>query len=226
MELDFWIERWDNNEIGFHQDQINPYLAYFYGVKGPAVELREKLSVFVPLCGKTKDMLWLSQNGYKVFGVECSERAVKDFFEENALNYKHAEKDQHALYQSQDLPSVIEVLQGDFFNLQPADIAGITDIYDRASLIALPTEMRERYAQKMAELQQPGVRTLLVTLTYDQSEMNGPPFSVSEEDVQALYSENFSVQKLCFKDIIDDEPKMQQRGLTSLVETVYKMVRK
>ena len=118
------------------------------------------------------------------------------------------------------------MLQGDFFNLQPADIAGITDIYDRASLIALPTEMRERYAQKMSELQQPGVRTLLVTLTYDQSEMNGPPFSVSEEDVQALYSENFSVQKLCFKDIIDDEPKMQQRGLTSLVETVYKMVRK
>jgi thiopurine S-methyltransferase len=226
MELDFWIERWDNNEIGFHQDQINPYLAYFYGVKGPAVELRHKLNVFVPLCGKTKDMLWLSQNGYKVFGIECSERAVKDFFEENALNYKHAEKDQHALYQSQDLPAVIEVLQGDFFKLQPADMAGITDIYDRASLIALPTEMRERYAKKMVELQQPGIRTLLVTLTYDQSEMNGPPFSVSEEDVHKLYADNFSIQKLCFKDIIEDEPKMQQRGLTSLVETVYKMVRK
>ena len=226
MELDFWIERWDNNEIGFHQDQINPYLAFFYGVKGPAVELREKLNVFVPLCGKSKDMLWLSQNGYRVFGVECSEKAVKSFFEENALNYKHAEKDQHALYQSQDLPSVIEILQGDFFSLKADAIAGITDIYDRASLIALPTEMRERYAQKMTELQQPGTRTLLVTLTYDQSEMNGPPFSVSEEDVNALYSENFSVQKLCFKDIIDDEPKMQERGLTSLVETVYKMVRK
>ena len=205
---------------------MNPYLTYFYGVKGPAVEQRENLKVFVPLCGKSKDMLWLSQNGYNVFGVECSERAVKHFFEDNALNYRHAEKDAHALYQSDGLESPIEIFQGDFFELQPDDIADITDIYDRASLIALPTEMREQYAQKMAELQKSGMRTLLVTLTYDQSELNGPPFSVSEEDVLALYSENFSVQKLCFKDIIEEEPKMQQRGLTSLVESVYKMVRK
>ena len=226
MEINFWLERWDNNEIGFHQDQINPYLAYFYGVKGPAAELRENLKVFVPLCGKTRDMLWLSQNGYSVFGVECSERAVKDFFEENAVSYRQAEKDEHALYMSDGLASAIEIYQGDFFALQASDMDGITDIYDRASLIALPTEMRAQYAARMAELQKPGTRTLLVTLTYDQSEMNGPPFSVSEEDVNALYSENFSVQKLCFKDIIDDEPKMKDRGLTSLVETVYKMVRK
>ena len=90
MEIDFWLERWNNNQIGFHQQQVNPYLVYFYGEKGPSLEQREKLKVFVPLCGKSKDLLWLSQNGYKVFGVECSDRAVKDFFEENALNYKHA----------------------------------------------------------------------------------------------------------------------------------------
>jgi len=226
MEINFWLDRWNNNEIGFHQDQINPYLAYFYGVKGPAAELREKLKVFVPLCGKTKDMLWLAQNGYPVFGVECSERAVKDFFEENSINYRLGEKDEHALYMSDGLASAIEIYHGDFFALQASDMDGITDIYDRASLIALPTEMRAQYAARMTELQKPGTRTLLVTLTYDQSEMNGPPFSVSEEDVNALYAENFTVQKLCFKDIIEDEPKMQQRGLTSLVETVYKMVRK
>jgi len=74
MEIDFWLDRWNNNQTGFHQQQVNPYLIYFYGEKGPAVEQREKLKVFVPLCGKSKDMLWLAQNGYKVFGVECSER--------------------------------------------------------------------------------------------------------------------------------------------------------
>lgn len=199
---------------------------YFYGDKGPAVEQREKLKVFVPLCGKSKDMLWLSQNNYQVFGVECSDLAVKGFFEENALNYKHAEKDQHALFQSSDLSSLIEIFQGDFFELQPSDLDDVTDIFDRASLVALPVDMRQRYADKMAELQKPGVRTLLVALTFDSSEMNGPPFSVTEDEVNALYSDNFSVQKLLFKEVIEEEPGLKKRGLTSLVETVYKLVRK
>ena len=225
MEIDFWLERWSKNEIGFHQQEMNPYLAYFYGDKGPSAEQRAKLKVFVPLCGKSRDMLWLSQNGYKVFGVECSERAVKDFFEENALSYKYAEKDEHAFYQTGDQNSVIEIFQGDFFSLQKDDLDNITDIYDRASLVALPLDMRKQYADKMAELQNPGIRTLLVTLTYDQSEMNGPPFSVSEDNVNELYSDYFSIEKLCFKDTIDNEPRMKDRGLTSLVETVYKLTR-
>ena len=226
MEIDFWLERWNNNQTGFHQQKVNPYLMYFYGEKGPSLDMREKLNVFVPLCGKSKDMLWLSQNNYKVFGVECSDRAVKDFFEENALNYKHAEKDQHALYQSSDLPSVIEIFQGDFFEMHKPDLSDVTDIFDRASLVALPVEMRQRYTDKMAELQEPGVRTLLVTLTFDPAEMNGPPFSVTEEEVHALYSENFSIQKLLFKDVIEEETGLKNRGLTALVETVYKLVRK
>lgn len=226
MEIDFWLERWNNNQTGFHQQAVNPYLTYFYGNKGPAIEQREKLKVFVPLSGKSKDMLWLSQNSYKVFAVECSDRAVKDFFEENALNYKHAEKDQHALYQSSDLPSIIEVYQGDFFDLQQQDLDDVTDIFDRASLIALPVEMRQKYASKMAELQKPGIRTLLVTLTFDPEEMKGPPFSVTEEEVHDLYSENFEIQKLLTKNIIEEESRLKKRGLTALVETVYKLVRK
>ena len=95
----------------------------------------------------------------------------------------------------------------------------------RASLVSLPLDMRKQYADKMAELKSPGIRTLLVTLTYDQSEMNGPPFSVSEDNVNELYSDYFSIEKLCFKDTIANEPRMQDRGLTSLVETVYKLTR-
>jgi len=187
MDIDFWVDRWDSNRIGFHQDVINPYLAYFYGEKGPPIEKRRALKVFVPLSGKSKDLLWLSQNGYRVFAVECSERAVTDFFTENGLAYKQAENDQGRLFQSVELPSMIEVFQGDFFALQENDLDGITDVFDRASLVALPETMRSQYVTKMGELQPPGIRTLLVTLTYDVSEMDGPPFSVTEEEVHALY---------------------------------------
>ncbi|PCI07904.1 MAG: thiopurine S-methyltransferase [Gammaproteobacteria bacterium] len=225
MELDFWIERWDNGRIGFHQDKLNPYLAYFYGEKGPTLSLREKLKIFVPLCGKSKDMLWLSQNGYSVFAVECSKTAVVDFFEENALNYKHVEKDQIALFQTTDQNSLIEIVQGDFFAIEKKDLAGVTDIFDRASLIALPENIRSRYVDKMTELQDSGIRTLLVTLTYDPTEMNGPPFSLLEKDVHDLYSEHFSIEKLCTKDVLSEETGLKNRGLTALTETVYKLIR-
>ena len=226
MDLDFWIERWDNGRIGFHQDTLNPYLAYFYGEKGTDLAQRDKLKVFVPLSGKSKDMLWLSQNGYRVFAVECSKRAVVDFFEENSLNYKHVEKDQRALYQSNDLDTPIEIYQGDFFAVEKKDLAGVTDIFDRASLIALPEGMRKRYVAKMADLQDAGIRTLLVTLTYDTAEMNGPPFSLSEKAVYDLYSEHFSIEKLCIKDVLSEEKGLRSRGLTALTETVYKLVRR
>ncbi|MDT8281254.1 MAG: thiopurine S-methyltransferase [Gammaproteobacteria bacterium] len=226
MEINFWLDRWNNNQTGFHQRQVNPYLTYFYGEKGPGFERREALKVFVPLCGKSKDMLWLSQNGFKVFAVECSERAVKDFFEENALNYKYAKKGEHGLYQSSGLASQIEIFQGDFFGLQVHDLEQVTDIFDRASLIAMPAEMRKHYAAKMAELQQPGTRTLLVTLTFDPEEMNGPPFSVTEEELQQLYSDDFTIEKILIKDVIKEEDGLRKRGLTALVETVYKLVRK
>lgn len=226
MEIDFWQQRWDNDEIGFHQLTINPYLQYFYGEKGPDAGSRDRLTVFVPLCGKSKDMLWLSQNNYKVLGVECSDLAVKAFFEENALNYKTAVVQDSGFYQSTDLATPIEIVQGDFFSLQASDFDQVTDIFDRASLVALPQDLRKRYVEKMSELQSPGTRTLLVTLSYDESEMNGPPFSVSEQEVGDLYSDNFEISKLCFKDIIEDEPGFKSRGLSSLVETVYKLVRK
>jgi len=101
----------------------------------------------------------------------------------------------------------------------------VTDIFDRASLVALPVEMRQQYVDKMVALQKPGMRTLLVTLTFDPTEMKGPPFSVSEEEVHQLYAENFSIDKLMIKDVIDEEQGLKKRGLTALTETVYKLVR-
>ena len=229
MELDFWHERWQRGETGFHQAEVNPYLGYFYGEKGPAMEKRENLRVFVPLCGKSFDMLWLSRNGFSVLGVECSPIAVQDFFHSQNMPYQKVEVSGHTKYVAEDDSMVhgrLEILQSDFFALSRSDTGDITDIFDRASLIALPGKMRARYVEKLTELQEPGTRTLLVTLTYPQHEMEGPPFSVSEQEVSELYGRDFSIDKLLVKNILQDEPRFQERGLTSLVESVYKLTRR
>jgi len=226
MEIDFWLDRWNNDKIGFHQDNVNPYLTYFYGEKGPPVDKRAQLKVFVPLSGKSKDVLWLAQNGYEVFAVECSDRAVKSFFEENALNYQHVEKDGSGLYVSENAPfSKMEIYQGDFFNLEDDSLQGVTDIFDRASLVALPVDMRADYVRKITSLQKSRTRTLLVTLNYDLTEMDGPPFCVTDEEVMDLYSEHYKIEKLIAKDVIEYEIGMKKRGLTALTESVFKLVK-
>lgn len=228
MQQDFWLERWQKGETGFHQEQLNPYLAHFYGDKGAPLENRQALRVFVPLCGKSVDMLWLAQNGYEILGIECSEIAVKDFFETQNLQYKIVEDKVFTRYISdaKEGQSRIEIIQGDFFDLVADDLESVTDIYDRASMIALPEAMRLDYFKKMTGLQGQGMRTLLITLTYPQEEMNGPPFSVTKNELNDLYAEKFKIDKLLGKDILVNEPRFQQRGLSALYETAYKLTRK
>lgn len=229
MDLDFWHDRWEKDEIGFHQPSVNPYLGYFYGEKGAAAEVRSKLKVFVPLCGKSMDMQWLSENGYAVIGVECSPVAVKEFVKNHGVSIEESDTGTHIKYTINDEvvdSANIELILGDFFDLTEKDVEGVTDVFDRASLIALPESMRKSYAKKMSELLAPGVRELLITMTYPQHEMDGPPFSVSEKEVHDLYDDNFTVDKILVKDILSAEPRFQQKGLTSLTETAYKLTRK
>jgi len=83
MEHTFWHDRWENDRIGFHQETINPYLNEYVS------HLKKSTSrcIFVPLCGKTKDMLWLSEKGFHVVGVEINEKAIISFFSENKIEY-------------------------------------------------------------------------------------------------------------------------------------------
>ena len=222
MDIDFWRKRWNEEKTAFHQRHINPYLAYYYGEKGPSREKRSVLKVFVPLCGKSKDLLWLSENGYESVGVECSELAVEHFFSEQQLDFDKSRTGEHVSYKTGNL----EILLGDFFTLAAEDVGRVTDIYDRASLIALPMDMRKEYVKKITQLQAPGTRTLLITLAYPQTEMEGPPFSVSDDEVSELYSDNYQIDKLASRNIIEDEPRFKDRGLTSLTETAFKLTRK
>lgn len=228
MELEFWNERWKKGETGFHQESVNPYLGYYYGERGPGSGQRKNYRVFVPLCGKSLDMNWLSQNGYAVVGVECSEIAVRSFFEQNELPYEKIGYENYVkyVYKARSNDNDIEILQADFFALKKSDLGEITDIYDRASLIALPSELRSKYVRKLSELQAPGTRSLLITLSYEQAEMAGPPFSVSEDEVNELYGKEFDIKKLAQKDVLEQELKFKQRGLSHLTETAYKLTRK
>lgn len=216
MEYDFWHSRWVSNEIGFHQQSETPQLIQYWSDMAP-----DNASVFLPLCGKSLDILWLKSRGHHVIGVEFSTIAVESFFSENNIPYDIEKKGTFSVYTAPN----ITIYQGDFFDLNADDLKGVQYVFDRAALIALPADMRLRYATKINDLIDSNTKILLVALEYDQALMAGPPFSVSDDEINKLYVDSFSVEILHQENIIDDLPRFKQRGLNALDERCYKLVK-
>ncbi|MHA6161279.1 thiopurine S-methyltransferase [Pseudomonas sichuanensis] len=215
MEPAFWHKRWADNQIGFHQPQVNPYLQAHW----PALGLAAGAQVLVPLCGKSLDLLWLAAQGYRVLGVELSRRAVEDFFVEHGLVAEVAQRGAFEVWRCGE----IELWCGDIFALNAEDVAGCTGLYDRAALIALPPKMRERYMALLDDVLPIG-KGLLVTLDYDQSLIDGPPFAVGDGEVRAGFS-GWQVDEVEGREILDESPKFLKAGVERLLERAYSVRR-
>ena len=217
MHQEFWQERWDRGEIGFHLKDINPFLRRHW----PALEVPAQSCVLVPLCGKSLDLAWLAGQGLRVLGVELSEKAVQAFFVEHDLVPEITRQGPFTVYRSDS----IEIFCGDFFALTAQDLGDCRALYDRAALIALPEEMRRRYAAHLTAILPAGCAALLVTLDYPQEQMDGPPFAVSDERVHLLFDAGWRVELLDAVDALEGNWKFIERGLTRLEERCYRMQR-
>ena len=212
MQKDYWLERWVRGDTGFHQDEVNPYLLQYWA----ELNLVPGSEVFVPLCGKSHDMRWLLGQGHSVLGVELSGVAVQAFFDESSCIPHHVP---HGKFDAWEADGVC-ILQGDFFDLDRKDLRNAGAVYDRASLIALPPEMRERYAGHLLNVLPPATSIMLVTLDYPHLEMSGPPFPVSPDEVATLY-EKKEIRVLGQVDVLDQTPRFRERGLTRLRENIF-----
>ncbi len=214
MQASFWLERWELGQIGFHQEQTNPYLLRHWA----ALSLPAEARVLVPLCGKSLDLLWLRAQGHTVMGVELAQQAVEEFFHEHDLLAEVETRADFQIYRSEGL----ELWCGDFFALQATDLLGCAAFYDRAALIALPEALRGRYLAHLQAILPASCQGLLISLEYDQAQMDGPPFAVAEAEIRQGFS-TWQVDLLQRDEVLADNPRFAQRGLSALDETVYRL---
>ena len=217
MDPDFWQQRWSEGRIGFHQDRVTPLLEQHWD----ALSVPSGARVFVPLAGKSLDMLWLAARGYRVLGVELSSIAVEQFFAENHLSPAVGETACGRLYAA----GAIEVLCGDAFALDAQALSTCAAVYDRAALIALPAPMRERYVHELHARLPSGCRGLLVTLDYPPAEKQGPPFSVDADEVHRLYGRDWEIELLERRDILAAQPGFVAEGVSALHTTAWRIHR-
>ncbi|KIC31838.1 hypothetical protein [Leisingera sp. ANG-M7] len=178
MEQEFWQARWRENRIGFHEAAPNSLLTHNFFQLVPAAGQ----SVFVPLCGKALDLDWLLSQGLRVTGVEFNQGAVEEVFARLGQTPDVSQADGLTRYQSGGLT----LYAGDFFSLSPAHLGAVDAVYDRAALVAVKPEDRQAYAAHLNRITG-NAKQLLIGFDYDQSLMDGPPFSVPGSTVKVLY---------------------------------------
>ncbi len=196
MDNQYWKDRWIEGKIGFHEMDFHDKLIEHF----PKLNPQKGQSVLVPLCGKSLDILWLNDIGLQVHGIEISEQAVESFFSENNLSsYQITNNKDFITYSYQNI--IIQC--GDIFLLQDREFYDF--IYDRASLVALPRIKRKNYSELITQSLKPGGKYFLIVYDYDQSLMDGPPFSIPEQEVNELYQDHFSINLKDSDDLSTDE---------------------
>lgn len=187
MEADFWMQKWQRGETAFHEKQVNPALVQYLS----RLELQAGSRIFVPLCGKTLDIGWLLQQGYKVVGAELSVLAITELFAALNLIPDIIPAGKLTRYSAAN----IDIFVGDIFLLTTAELGPVNAIYDRAALVALPERMRRQYSEHLMALTNKAPQ-LLLTYEYEQLLCDGPPFSVSETELQQHYGSSYQLTLL------------------------------
>ena len=215
MDEPFWQNKWRENQIGFHQEAFNGHLQKYwpslYGHPGKTL---------VPLCGKSLDLTYLAQYGHTV-GVEYAQTAIVQYFQELGVDPVEGEQWGYPSFTHQQTT----LLQGDFFRLGKAAEPDFDYVYDRAALIALRPDTRERYVKCLAKVCRPGAINLTITIDYAQHEMQGPPFALGPRTVEDLYGPHFKVDCLFSSPPIMAEGGIGARGVSNVQTHVFKMVR-
>lgn len=182
MNKEFWLNKWATNDIGFHEGVVNAMLMKHFN------RLGQPNTIFVPLCGKAVDIIWLIKQSVHVIGVELSETAVQQLFHTLKIHPTVTTTAHFKHYKG----TMIDVFVGDLFDLTPKLLPNIDAVYDRASMVALPTKTRIRYAAHLHHLTN-RAKQLLISFEYPEKTLNGPPFSVPESEINTLYNAHYHI---------------------------------
>jgi len=192
MDASFWHQRWEKDETAWHQSKANPLLVTYF----KELSLAKGRRIFVPLCGKTLDISWLLSHGYRVAGAELSQIAIEQLFMNLGVQPEISRVGELEQWSAKDL----DIFVGDIFALSRKTLGPVDAIYDRAALVAFSEDKRNQYTAHLTEMTGKAPQ-LLICYDYDQSLMEGPPFSMSDKEVDRHYRGNYDLTLIASTDV-------------------------
>lgn len=211
-----WLKLWRNKkQESFHQKEVNSLLTRFW----PDLGLLPGSRVFVPLCGKSQDMVWLAQQGHDVVGVELSPVAAEAFFCENKFSPIKQKMGEFTLWRHDR----ITILCGDYFALKKEMLGDIDVVYDRAALTALPEDLRMLYVQKLQQVVPKRAGVFLLTVEDDDTNELAQQDSPVDKELISLYSEGFDIKQVHVDRLLERNHELPGRPMKQVEYKVYKL---
>lgn len=211
-----WEQCWRDRNIEFHQKTVNQLLIRYWH----SLNLAAGSRIFVPLCGKSLDLLWLAQQGCEVIGVELSPIAVRAFFRENGLMPMRRQVGRLTEWSS----GPIRIFCGDIFALTAADLGPISAVYDRAALTALPEAVRVTYVAHLHALIPETCPIFLLTAEDpEEGDADGAEPNVAEE-LLTLYTERFTVELVHVAPSFQSDPEVPDAPPLPIEHKFYRLL--
>jgi thiopurine S-methyltransferase len=210
-----WLQLWRERRTDFHQKAVNRLLTRFW----PSLDHARGSRVFVPLCGKSLDMIWLAGQGHEVIGVELSSIAVKAFFRENHLQPVKRQAGKFTLWEHGN----ISILCGDYFSLDKTDLGHIDTVYDRAALTALPEDTRRLYVAQLRLIAPETADVFLLTIEDAEENETLEHAQRAGEEITALYSEGFEVNLTHVESLFEPDPESPNQSPKRTEYKVYRL---
>lgn len=213
-----WQQCWRDRNTAFHQKTVNSLLTRFW----PTLGLDPQARVFVPLCGKSLDLLWLAQQGHAVIGVELSQIAVRAFFHEHRMRPSRRQVGRLTRWEHAN----IAILCGDFFQLTAEALTGVVAVYDHAALTALPEDIRHAYLAHLEKVLPAACKMLLLTTEEpDEGETADQPFAIADE-IARLYSPRFDIDLAHVESLFEAPAKNSREAPVRIEHKVYRLIPK
>lgn len=227
LTLEFWDKRWvDGNSQWQENDgcellwqNIDSIMQKFFPTKKA-----EDLKVFIPLCGKAKDIYLFYKMGFTVVGIEFAPLPIKEFFDENEIAEVSTAK--KPFTKSPDGRLILG--EGDLFSFQAEGKLPFPKydiVWDRGSFVAINENDRERYAAFMKSLAGEGGIQIINIVEYDRAEYGGPPLASNQEELQNYYGADATIELLGRTDRLGEDQEDRQvwidQGLTRMTEALF-----
>jgi thiopurine S-methyltransferase len=210
-----WLKLWRDRRTEFHQKTVNKFLAQFWS----GLQLIQGSRVFVPLCGKSLDMIWLANEGYKVIGVELSPVAVKAFFRENHLRPVRRRMGKFTVWEHGN----IAIFCGDYFSLDKADLGHIDMVYDRAALTALPEDIRKLYVAQLRLIVPESAKVFLLTTEDTEENLADQMATPVDREITSLYSADFHINLAHVESVLEIDSESPNQSSKTSEYKVYRL---
>lgn len=199
----YWQQRYDTGDTYWMHTEAAAMLVKYYSRLNPEGQARKML---IPLCGKTLDLEWLSNQGVPlVVGVDCLLSVLKEVCARSNRTWTTKSVSgeggsDFTLLERSD--GKMKLFSGDILQFSP-EVEGTFDaMWERGSLIILPPKDVKKYVKLLKRLLIPGGRILLESIEFDKDAIDPsttdfmpfPPFPYFLKDIKSLFEAERSVE--------------------------------